>query len=70
MKDGKFELKDLTPDEKVGALAALLISKKLITGKELSTVLNEVLDDKNEKLQKEFDENPGYKFLFDMLNTK
>lgn len=56
MKDGKYELKDLTAKDEVLVIAALLYGKGIFTPEEYVTYRKEFLNIKNARLEEELKE--------------
>lgn len=68
MKDNKYEMRDLDANDRMIALAMLLIKKGIITESELLEVHEMVLQSKNEELEKQLKSNPGFALMFGMMN--
>ena len=67
MKDGKLESTDLDATDHVRVLLLILLEKGIVTHDEFTAAQKAILELKNEQLEKELKDNPGAKFMFDLM---
>jgi hypothetical protein len=68
MKDGRFEKEDLDEMDYHRILLSLLLYKEVFTLEEFNQARDEMVEEKNKALEKELEESPGAKFLWEMMN--